>query len=494
MLHIRTPGYPLFLVCCYYIHPTFMTVIVMQSLLTLVTITCFIWAMSRLFPNITIAISVALTVGFCSTTYLYHETTLLTESLFINCLVWLIIFMILALKQGHVRWWVLLSSMIALTIYVRPSGIYLIGVFTLLLVYLIVTRSSLKKIIIFCSPLAIGVLALMSYNALIIKRFTISPFGDYNLIGATTTYMQPNVVYPSYLNHAIEKTLQRIPKENQETVRNSWKLSALQYSFLLNYDHLHFYFYPELRKTAPYRNKSEIDLYYDLIDDSKKVFKQSISEHPALHVKFVSSMLYQYLMCINQKNSISYLFLADYIGYLKSKTAGYMFVKEAKFGRLYEFYSPRANLNEIDEKLKLLDEKPFLLQLASGFDWVRSLLFENIAWLFIGLAITFYTGYQVIASRFTNTNALLVFCIISLNWLGAILNSLVMIGTIRYASTTHFTYYLSLSLIGLLIPAEGVGKVWFLKQRGKLSIKKELPPNVQDRVSTPTKAIKKRKK
>ena len=142
LFHIRTPGYPLFVLFCQFFSDKLIGVVYVQTFLTWAAFNYLLFTTYQYFKSYVLPVSIALIATTTSVPFLYHEVTIQTENLFIFFLVLFICFIVRGLfsQQKH-RYWLLASTVLGIELLIRPAALYLSGVLVLLLIYFWQTKT-----------------------------------------------------------------------------------------------------------------------------------------------------------------------------------------------------------------------------------------------------------------------------------------------------------------------------------------------------------------
>lgn len=461
LFHIRTPGYPLFVVLCHFFSDNLMGVVYVQTLLTWLAFNYLLFTIHQYFKIYTLPTALALIATTTSIPFLYHEVTIQTENLFIFFLVLFLCFVIRGLFSTHsMRYWALASAMLGIELLIRPAALYLTGVLVLLMIYFWQTKAKKSQYISLISPmLAIGIL-LCTYNSFSIKRFTLSPFGNYNLPGMVMSFAQPKPEYPAHLNRAITESANKMPQQFRNHVLETWDMDVLQNSIIATYDYIHFTLYPSLREQNNYSAKNEIDLFYAMSKDGNQIYKDNLKEHPVVFVRFFVSMFIDYLENISTSRRITYPAMASPNNWISLWLGKQYYEKPNLYGKVYGFqvtHITQAQAIRMAEKSQSSFWWGFFIKL----DAFQQVVFQQLFWIGLTLISLILALYKLFKERWKSTSALIVLIIGGIHFMADTLNSLVMISTTRYASTTFLSVYLSVALIGLVLPNK-IGKIVFV--------------------------------
>jgi hypothetical protein len=446
---IRTPGYPLFLAISYLFSKQLITVIYLQTIISLLTGLLFIQSINKTFPKLTFAAVVAMLITMSSTIYLNCEVSIQTENLYTNLLIITLSWIILVLKSQKNRYWALSSLFMMLVIIVRPSGLFLVPIFALLLIYQLINKYPIKAKLSLTLP-AISLFVLMCiYNFFTIGHFSISPFGAYGKLGTVVTYMEPDSSFPDYVNKSIEAIQKEIPEEHRQLIKNSSETKDLQVIFIIYFDHL-LHFYNETMKQNPEMPKNQVDLFNLHVKNAKMITNKAMEKYPDGYKKFVKSMLYQYFVCLAPERSVTYPYYSSYDKCNTVCLKSNFYSENFKQGQVCGFKINKIRPSQTEMMYQNFDESS-LFKFPRLYNSLASSIFQNIFWVFLSFGIFLFSGIKFIISKLKNTDSLIVLIVVSMNLGAAILTCLVQMGMIRYASTLHFTYYVAPALLPILL-------------------------------------------
>lgn len=475
-------GYPLFLVLISLVSSNAMAIMWAQTLVSFFTGCLMLVAILRTYPRYLWAVCVALIVTYTSQLHIYHETLILTESLYINCLVLFTATVILALKRNKVSDWLMCSLMVLVTLVIRPAGIFLIAIYLLLLGFMIWNHYNKTRLLAFLSPFLAVFLALCSYNYVRYGNFSFAPSPGSVTILPVSFMMEPSPAYPKTFNEAIILTQQQLPETERQTIAHSWDIDSLKFIFINRADLLVEAFREHSRKNGRLANEKEIVL---------KIGEDALRNKPEIYAKFVISMLYQYFESIDTKRTVAYKYLRNYIDDWGIKMLTFMRSEANQKRRVAYFEVEHLTPTDLDQKIADLQQHPLHRFINWLYTYLLNPLFHNLFWLFIWALVGLWSVVSLVKSRFRSPEAFLVLVIVCINTFSAVLTCLIQMGMIRYSSTTHFTYYLAPALVGLIVPSVNV-KTWFKPKSSPAEPKPNTQAPVQSKNTTTAKTKKKK--
>lgn len=456
---IRTPGYPFFLAAIWCFSKTVFASSAAQSLCTLIASIFFLWSINRVYKSFILLFAVSLCGYIASSYFLILETAVLTEGIFSSLLLINAGFIILALKENKTLWWILFSITIALLILVRPAALFLFAVVIFIIIYFIVNKYKLKFYISLLFPCFIILILLCSYNYMTLRKFTITPFGEANLMGVTVLFMQPSDKYSLIVNEAIKNTLDSIPRSDINFVKKSYGISRLYHTFNDN-------FYRQVNLTENIMKQDSTLKFVDIQPIIRQISIDAIKNNPLVYLKFFGVNLLFFFN--NIKSKINYY---DQLAAVYKRTViDKKYTNEVESGRWRQISSDKSDNEKVNlffaeeiEKQKNLgniyinkDGNPELRKTPAMIvfnisEAVINFIFRNLIWVGIYFIALVRSSYIVIKSRFRNADVLIpfLFCLIYIS--KAILVSLVEVSLVRYSSTVEFSIYFSLPFLIMLL-------------------------------------------
>lgn len=191
-LSIRTIGYPLFLKVVYLLFSTSFGVAIAQHAITFISRLFFIRAMAFAFPRrpfLPIAVSLGLAGHAAISWHVLSDSSYMTDSLFISAIVMTLGLLVMGLGRGKKSHIVLASLSAAITVLIRPAGLFLVPILALAIGFMIWNKFGRGSLIAAVLPCTAVLLAQMTYNSLVIRSFTLSAFSEHALISLTSTFL-----------------------------------------------------------------------------------------------------------------------------------------------------------------------------------------------------------------------------------------------------------------------------------------------------------------
>lgn len=458
LFDIRTPGYPLFISFVWIFSKSFTAIAFAQSLLAVISGIYLLKVIDKYFNSVTFISSVSIAAFISSSYFVILETGILTESLFISSLLFTSAFMISALKGDKLRDWVLFSVLTAVTIFIRPAGLFLGAVIIFLIIYLLANKYKAVYLIALIIPVSILLLLLCTYNYATLKKFTITPFGEANLSGVTILFMEPSENYSPEVNKAISSTLDSIPSRDINYVKNNSGITKLYNVFKDN-------FFRQINLTGSLLSQNPGLKYTDIQHILREISVDAIKKNPKVYLKF---FLCNFLYFFNNTRSTS--------NYTDELSKSYdraviqkKYLTELESGKWKQISSDSSDNEEVrNYYLNAMNESSFSggfirtdgntelkdtfsKHLYSYYELIYNFLFRNFLWLLVFLITFVLSAYRTLKSRFRDNDSFIVFLFGIMFISKALLVSSVESSLVRYSYTVEFVIFLSLPFLILML-------------------------------------------
>lgn len=458
LFDIRTPGYPLFIAAVWSFGKNFISVSLVQSVITYISAVFFVAVAYRYYSNMVIWFAVAVCGFITSSYFLVLEMSMLTEGIFTSIMLFASGVLMMAVKSEKEWVWAVFSALIGLLIYIRPAGLFLIGLLLPLIIYFFLKGSGIRSYAALIAPCMLLLLALCTYNLFSLGKFTITPFGEANLAGVTVLFMAPSEKYPENVNNAIRSTLDSIPRRDLNYVRNSYNPDRLFNTFKDHF-HMQMMLVDNLKKTDSTMTYIKAQPYL------RQISLDAISSHPDIYAKFFLCNLYYFFTNIGRNMD----YFAELEKIYKRSVIDKRFVKELEDGKWRQVSgNPELNAGVKDfvkEKFEAQEDlqgfvinpdgsvslKPSLLMSVAGlYLRLSAIVFRNYLWLILFAAMIYYTLRVLFAGKFRDSDAVLSALFVLIFVLKALLVSSVESSLERYSYTVELSVYLSLPFIFIL--------------------------------------------
>jgi len=440
---IRTPGYPLFLFISFLFSENVVAVMYLQSIFTVLVSFFFIYAVYKCYTKYTYLITFALTIYTSSIINLNYETTILTESVYTNLILLFVPMLIMAFKTNQKVWWALVGIVVMLTVYVRPSSLFLIPILLFVLIYLFIKKYPLSIKIIFTVPIIALYLLLSTYNYFTLNSFTLSPFGGLNLLGTVITFVEPDSSFPDYINKSITDAVQ-VPEEDKQLLKNSDN-NLQKTAIYLEHYHTLSVLSGHISKNGNHKS------YMSALKDIKLVSYSAIKTHPNQYFDFVYTMMINYFQTLHPEKNVTYPFLnKDYNYLVDGRVRRYFEDNANKSGYYLINKAPTFTSSEANKIIENINNN-FWHKLNNSISNIYNYLFRSMFWVYLSFLTLIIGLYVFIKSKLANIEAFIIILIVLMNIGHALLVSLVEISILRYSCTLFFTYFIAPALLPLII-------------------------------------------
>jgi hypothetical protein len=470
LFEARPPGYPLFIWLITNIIDRWVVVVVVQSLLFLTASLCLIYGVYSLRRSLSLLATLAMAGFLGSSHILIYETAALSESLYTTFLIFIFAFLLLGFGQCQARYFIMSSVSMGILISIRPAGLYMLVVYTVILIYMFWNKYKPRFIVGFLSPLLLLLFFWSTYNYFTLGRFSLILRGAYNMGSATAWFWEPDQSFPP----AVNDVLSELPSDikaigvtdaDQKTLIGSWDPDQLSPIFNKLY--------------APLVNKGWThDRFVGISSDEsadsivRTVMITAIKKHPDLYAKFVWTNLYVFYKIIEVGKW-------DFYGNITTRVVGFysdwdggFHPLDHSFSGLYhntyldgQFSKEYSNIYHLDfasvsgsgetAVVDLVDTP--LKRLHMSLQPIQWMLFHQIFWVMAFFIVFGVSTLKLLISKGKHLGAFILF-VMAITVIGAsLITSLSEEVLERYAYPTQFIYYLSVALFPLLWPGDKAG-------------------------------------
>ncbi|MCK5056037.1 MAG: hypothetical protein KAT34_05240 [Candidatus Aminicenantes bacterium] len=507
---IRTPGYPIFLKLIYTFFDSIMAVVVIQNILSLMTALFFVYVIYRVYAGrwkyLPLTAAIAMAAFISSNNHLMADISLLTESLFVNFTILFFAFLILALHYKTHWLWLACSFSMASVILIRPTGVFLILIFLIVLVFLFIKQwaaeteknagnkesdEKQKKVLFFRTlvhfikrrdtlsfslPFAGILLLLSAYNYFTVGYFTLTGlYSEHALVSFTATFLEKKDTYDPEINKIIDEAKKKIMPHYKEVRDNSWDYIKLNRVLRRYYNRNRDFLFTSLLSLE---EKDSFALYLKWRPLLSDMGRSAIKKHPILYLKyFYSNLVIYFFHNMNDPDFYQKLkqrywktkHLKNYYGrYIREGSSIRRYYKKAYAETLSddflksflkELWEPEPlpifKIGNVKEK-EVRIEPTFLQGVHRVYKKFHDFLFRNITWSFIFIFVLCFSFIKLVKSRFRHTGSLIMFTLTLSALLHGFIICMFSFAILRYSYTMEFAYYLSLFLFPLvLIPEPG---------------------------------------
>lgn len=284
---IRPPGYPLFLRVVLGTTHSLLGLMIVQTLMSAASACILVYAVHRLRRPLAPWVALCL-AGFVTGLWpIEHDTAVLSESLYVNCIVLGAGFLILALATSRAACFAASSAALGLAILTRPAGLFLAVPFVFSIAFLLWNSRPRPQVLAFCLPLPLLVLLVSSYNYATSGVFNVTAWGEANLAVATFTMWDVNPSYPPEINVKVAEVRrlvqERLTGDERAALTGSWNPDLLAPVFLKGF------WQPALNAAS--------NISADYLESRRwirRIAIDSIRSNPSTYAKFVWTMSYVY--------------------------------------------------------------------------------------------------------------------------------------------------------------------------------------------------------
>ncbi|HUU38595.1 MAG TPA: hypothetical protein VMW46_10405 [Candidatus Desulfaltia sp.] len=467
-LSIRTIGYPLFLKVVYLLFSTSSAVAMVQHAITFVSSLFFIRAMARAFPRrpfLPIVVSLGLAGHAAIPWRILSDSSYMTDSLFVSAIVVTLGLLVLGLANRKKSPFVWASLCAAMTVLIRPAGLFLVPVLALVFVFMVRNRFGRGPLIAAVLPCAAVLLSQMVYNALVIRSFTLSGFSEHALISLTSTFLEPDPSYGPTANLAIERCRAVFRERDRRVLQTSWDPLAINRVFKRYYERNRARIAAVFLEEEP---REKYNLYIEWRPLWRRMSGDALRKHPGTALKYIYSSLYRVFVLNLWRDTNLYRELRQNC---LDNLPRLMMVR--KFGKPNSSFSRRFNTRAYASTLtpdgfarSMLPELygpdglprvlgraphergeeqaiPLPERLHRRLISVHSALLDNPGWTLAFLAAWLFSFARVVRTGFRHRGAFTLFVLTSGAFFYGVLVAALAYPYLRYTYGLEFVYYLS---------------------------------------------------
>ena len=443
---LRTPGYPLFWWLCRMVSHNVLFVIYTQNTITLFSIILTFFLLAKYSPGCLVPVAFGLSVFISSPTHLAMDMSLLSESIFVNCMILFFVFLYAALHTCKTVFALITSLLVATGIYIRPHAAFLIPTLAIVSLFLF-KKFGQRFILALVVPAAVALGVLVLYNAFTIRMFTLSGGGDWAMLWSTSIYLEPDPALPDGVNEAIVSKAAKISNSDKDIIYNSWDLVAFQKAIERNI----------LVPSVPIvKVIGEVepgpDHYLKQRDLCRQIYQTAIRQHPEVYIKNLLGAFILYFMKIGTSG------WGDFYSVLPSKQYGETFVGQqaSHVKGLKDYYNAKP-LSEFKFILfsngtaTVMTKPRTLTKLYSQYAGVRARLFQNMLWIIPLVFGLILSVAELIRGKGASTGSLFIFLMILCPLGHAVLCAVTGHIEKRYSYTLEFINYLLVALVPFVL-------------------------------------------
>jgi hypothetical protein len=422
----------------------------MQSLVTVITGVLFLLLIKKSFENLVIAASLALSIFTSSLLFVHFETTILTECLFANAVVLSFGSLACVLTKASTKRMLLYSSSVALLMAIRSTGIFILPIWLIVLLYVVYSKRDVKIGALFITPLIL-------YFLLIAGLKSISTTEDRatgGLIPAIATNTLPYIVsdfrLPTHVNELIRNYV--VPLQNpvqQSYIRHGKDVVQVSGLYLLYQRYA-----DGFRDSLLARNNGS---YVGLNSDYAAIADVARRKHLPDMLRFFEIQFKHYFDSFDYRRTSAYPFFESFTTcFREARIVNYSQHKYNRTGYVGNwpvFVSPRFDVAEMQLMYNTVSNDA-LARSASKVFAVHHRLFRNLYWVYGAALFAILSIVLVVRDASRRKLASFVFLICISNLVYMLVVS-VNVSMIRYNFPLHFAFYAAVVLgIALLLPKQ----------------------------------------
>lgn len=223
LFDLRTPGYPVYLWATLAATGSVKGILFGQQLATLAAALLAFVAFARLGGQTGIVLSTIGSIAVASSQEgVLYGAYLLSDGLYADVLLLSFACLLAGLVERSPAWLLSASAGMGLAILIRPAGSFLAVIYLVVCVTLAFRRENRTCLVAFATAFPALLLMLATYNAITLGRFTVSPWGAANLVGATSTFWVDNPGYPPRERAIVARVRASVTAPDRRMLESSW--------------------------------------------------------------------------------------------------------------------------------------------------------------------------------------------------------------------------------------------------------------------------------
>jgi len=464
----RSPLYPALMALVFSMVDRAMALVYLQTLLALAAGLAMTYAVYSLRPTLSLFVAVALGAYFLDADALEHETALLTESLYTSLLLFTFASFLACFQGRRPSWWAgFFSAGMALIIYLKPGGMFLVVIYGMVLAYFLWRSVPWSVIFALALPLPCLLFCLAYYNQKTIGSFALSASDATEITFVTNFFWETDPSYPPEINRAIRKvqelTASRNTPQEIKNLKESWDVMTLYGLYLRGH-----YYDPQSEIAKVTQGWGKPDFRYWLL----RISSDTIRRHPDQFLRHFLVMMIAYYGSVTYRE--------DFRDYILNRVDLYYIQKHfsrergmpemVRLGK--EFSDPtvlppkiritdfeKSSSKPLNERVVL--EPTVLSKLYAGLRALLGPLVSFLGWSVAQVAILIASFWILCRNHWRHDGAfiLMIFCCTVLG--SAMVVSLVEYAQPRYSYPLEWTYYVSV----LCLPLISTGKNLLLPRK-----------------------------
>lgn len=454
----RSPLYPMLMAAVFSAVDRVMALVIVQTVLAGVAGLAMTYAVFALQPILSLPVAVALGAYFMDADALEHDTAVLTESLYTSLLMLSLAAFVWCFSSRRPAWPAAAFSVgMALVIYTKPGGIYLVVIYALVLAYFVWRKVPGPVVAALAVPFPVMLLLLAGYNYRTINVFALSASDATEVSLITNFYWETDPSYPPEINDAIRRvevlTASRNTPEELRILNESWDFARLYDLYLRGH-----YYGPisEIAKAIPNGNRAEHRRWVLTIS------MDAIARHPDRFFKHFVVMIYYYYRSVFYNTDFrQYLYNRVHLFYLQKHFSRERGLPEmARWGKEFAdpvSLPPAIRITEYDLGKQMDLNQRIVLEdtwLTRVYLWLRpimSRLFSTVWWSF-GQIVVFGVALAVFVRARLRHDAAFLLLVLACAPLGnGMIVSLVEYSQPRYSYPLEWAYYVTFLCLPLLL-------------------------------------------
>jgi len=399
------PGFIIFLFITGILCNTLISIIIIQNIISFLMCILLITVIYKFYNKILLFVTVILSIYMMDSYILREDFTILTESLYRNSLIFIVVLFIWALNTKNKFVWITLSISLIFPPSFRCNGMYIYFIIVLLIIFMIVNQYEKKYYF-----------------------FLIIPFFALNLIWSTFNYksegyfLPGNPVYIPVLSKAIMP-----PADNLKNIRHD------RPSYLAGKFNLFFYL-------TTYAAERKPSFYYTHIKDVyNSYFIKNIPKDTSLICYEWNDSIYYAAVPVSM--SLRKLVFKDY----------YNIEKNERYKKNIIYFNPSYISN-------------IWLYSYHLFYKFYCIFFNNLIWLFAYFSLLIYSVIRLIKDKLRNKEAFIFFTVAMIHFLSLLLLTFVTGYQARYIQVSEFIIYLTVVLLPFILKDFYKHKIFNVKQ------------------------------
>lgn len=456
LFNIRTPLYPIYMYFMRSITDGAMTGIAIQMIATFFVHLFLLNSVYKYFKRLFIPLGIIVSSMVFLDFSIRFDTNYLGEVFYINGVVLYFTLILRAIfnEDKSLKFWMFSSIVIGVILLARPAGMFLIPAQIIISIFLFIRKEGWKVIISTLAPMFLIIFSLCFYNLKSVGKFTVSPWGQMNLIGCVLGFIEPKAHYSEFTNNNINQIRSAQVNQEYETIRDTWDIEKLHDAFKFAY-HLNGQF------TMAYMPDGKIPEHLDIIFNEFSILsKEAIAENKLLYTKFFYMSFVKHLEYFAQQNYGFFSGITDLYAHWLLITPDKVFnqglISNGEISQEVKQYALANYYNNMpfDYDLKSKDLKNnFFFKL---YDWINfkvlTPLMKNMFWIALFFLCWIISIFNFFKSKLKDNIWAFIACF-GMIYIGAnITASLVEVPVKRYmVPVEFFIYFVVILSIGKLI-------------------------------------------